>query len=74
MFVLRSLRIRCGMERVAGKVEGGGELFLDEKTLWPEGRYVTTHLVVRKVFLAETSADKGPSLLLIFNNQDMHDF
>ncbi len=34
------------------EVEGDGELFLDEKTLWPEGRYVTTHLVVRKDFLA----------------------
>ena len=35
------------------EVEGGGELFLDEKTLWPGGRYVTTHLVVNRIFLAE---------------------
>jgi len=35
------------------EIEGGGELFLDEKTLWPEGRYVTTHLIVRKEFLAK---------------------
>jgi NitT/TauT family transport system substrate-binding protein len=34
------------------EIEGNGELFLDEKTLWPEGRYVTTQLVVRKDFLA----------------------
>lgn len=34
------------------ELEGGGELFLDEKTLWPEGRYVTTHLIVNKAFLA----------------------
>lgn len=27
-------------------------LFLDEKTLWPEGRYVTTQLVVNKAFLS----------------------
>ncbi|MBI3879640.1 MAG: ABC transporter substrate-binding protein [Verrucomicrobia bacterium] len=35
------------------ELEGGGELFLDEKTLWPEGRHVITHLVVRNSFLAE---------------------
>jgi len=34
------------------EIEGGGVLFLDEKSLWPEGRYVTTHLVVNKAFLA----------------------
>lgn len=34
------------------EIEGDGELFLDEKTLWPEGRYVTTQLVVRRDFLA----------------------
>ena len=35
------------------ELEGGGELFLDERTLWPEGRYVTTHLVANRVFLRE---------------------
>ena len=34
------------------EIEGGGMLFLDEKTLWPEGRYVTTQLVVNKAFLS----------------------
>jgi NitT/TauT family transport system substrate-binding protein len=34
------------------ELEGGGELFLDEKTRWPQGRYVTTHLIVNKQFLA----------------------
>lgn len=34
------------------EIDGGGVLFLDEKTLWPEGRYVTTHLVVNRVFLS----------------------
>ena len=34
------------------ELEAGGWLFLDEKTLWPEGRYVTTHLIVNKRFLA----------------------
>jgi NitT/TauT family transport system substrate-binding protein len=27
-------------------------MFLDEKTLWPDGRYVTAHLVVSRKFLA----------------------
>ena len=34
------------------ELEGGGELFLDEKVLWPDGRYVTTHLIVSRTFLA----------------------
>jgi NitT/TauT family transport system substrate-binding protein len=33
------------------EIDGGGELFLDEKDLWPDGRYVTTLLVVNKTFL-----------------------
>ena len=33
------------------EAEGNGKIFLEEKTLWPEGRYVTTHLVVRSQFL-----------------------
>jgi NitT/TauT family transport system substrate-binding protein len=35
------------------ELEGSGRIFLEEKTLWPEGRYVITHLVVNKRFLAE---------------------
>jgi NitT/TauT family transport system substrate-binding protein len=35
------------------ELEGGGRLFLDEKTLWPDSRYVTTHLVVNKQFVAD---------------------
>ncbi len=38
------------------EVEGGGKVFLEEKALWPGGRYVTTHLVVNKVFLADNQA------------------
>jgi NitT/TauT family transport system substrate-binding protein len=34
------------------ELEGDGEPLLDEKKLWPDGRYVTTHLVVRREFLA----------------------
>lgn len=32
-------------------VEGGGEIFVDEKDLWPDGEYVTTHIMVSTKFL-----------------------
>ncbi len=35
------------------EVEGGGTVFLEEKALWPDGRYATTHLIVNKTFLAD---------------------
>jgi NitT/TauT family transport system substrate-binding protein len=31
--------------------EAGGEVFLDERELWPEGQFVTTHLIVSTDFL-----------------------
>ena len=31
--------------------EGGGKILLDEKTLWPGGQFVTTHLIVSTKFL-----------------------
>jgi len=34
------------------EVEGGGRLFLEEKALWPNEKFVTTHLVVSKGYLA----------------------
>jgi NitT/TauT family transport system substrate-binding protein len=33
--------------------EGGGVVLVDERDLWPEGLYVTTHLIVRTDFLQE---------------------
>jgi NitT/TauT family transport system substrate-binding protein len=33
--------------------EGKGHVLVDEGDLWPEGKYVTTHLIVRTRFLAE---------------------
>ncbi|MGI8664275.1 MAG: ABC transporter substrate-binding protein [Acidimicrobiales bacterium] len=33
--------------------EGGGKLLVDEKSLWPQGQFVTTHLIVARSFLAE---------------------
>jgi NitT/TauT family transport system substrate-binding protein len=32
-------------------VEGGGELFLDERELWPGGDFVTAHIIVSTQFL-----------------------
>jgi NitT/TauT family transport system substrate-binding protein len=33
--------------------EANGTVFLDEKTLWPEGKFVTTQLIVRTKFLED---------------------
>jgi NitT/TauT family transport system substrate-binding protein len=34
-------------------VEQGGHVLVDERDLWPDGRYVTTHLIVRTAFLEQ---------------------
>ena len=34
-------------------LEGGGSVLVDERTLWPDGRFVTTHVMVRTAFLKE---------------------
>ncbi len=34
-------------------LEAGGEVLVDEEDLWPGGRFVTTHLVVRTAYLAQ---------------------
>lgn len=33
--------------------EGGAHVLVDERDLWPDGRYVTTHLIVRTAFLED---------------------
>ena len=33
--------------------EGNGKLFLDERKLWPEGRFVTAHIIVSTKFLKQ---------------------
>jgi NitT/TauT family transport system substrate-binding protein len=33
--------------------EGDGKVLVDEATLWPEGQFVTTHLIVRTEFLEQ---------------------
>jgi len=35
------------------ELEAGGRIFLDEKDIWPGGRYVTTQLVVSRSFLQQ---------------------
>ncbi len=42
--------------------EGGGKVLVDEGTLWPDGEYVTTHLIVRTDYL-ETHPDIIEALL-----------
>jgi NitT/TauT family transport system substrate-binding protein len=34
-------------------LEGGGHVLVNEKDLWPDGRFVTTHLIVRTEFLQQ---------------------
>ena len=34
-------------------IESGGKLLVDEKSLWPGGKFVTTHLIVKQEFLKE---------------------
>ncbi len=33
--------------------EGHGRLFIDEREIWPDGQFVTAHIIVRKEFLQE---------------------
>ena len=37
-------------------LEGGGKVLLEEKSLWPRGRFVITHLIVRTEFLQKYPA------------------
>ena len=32
-------------------VEGNGKVFVDERTLWPDGKFITTDVIVRTAFL-----------------------
>ena len=36
-------------------LEGGAKVLFDERDIWPEGQFVTTHLIVRTAFLEEHS-------------------
>ena len=37
-------------------LEAGATLFLDERDIWPDGRFVTTHLIVRPAYLRDNPA------------------
>jgi len=41
--------------------QAGGKVFLDEKSLWPEGKFVTTHIIVRTEYL-----EKNPDVVKDF--------
>ncbi len=51
--------------------EGGAKVLVDERDLWPDGKFVTTHLIVSKGFL-----DKHPDVVkqLIAGEIDTIDF
>ncbi len=38
-------------------LEGGGHVLQDERLLWPDGKYVTTHLVIRTEVLRDRPAE-----------------
>lgn len=38
---------------VSEYVAQGAEILVDEKTLWPDGKFVTTHIICRTAFIAE---------------------
>jgi NitT/TauT family transport system substrate-binding protein len=55
MFAKREIHAAWTVEPWVSRLEqeGGGRVYLDEKDLWPGGRYVTAVLVVRRAFLRE---------------------
>jgi len=55
LFQKRSLDAAWAPEPWATRLikEGNGRLFLDERTLWPKGEFITCHLIVATKFLKE---------------------
>ena len=55
LFVKKELDAAWAPEPWATRLikEGNGRLFLDERTLWPNGQFITAHLIVRTQFLRE---------------------
>jgi NitT/TauT family transport system substrate-binding protein len=53
MFTKREIHAAWTIEPWVSRLEheGNGRVFLEERTLWPNGRYVTAVLVVRRQFL-----------------------
>lgn len=55
MFAKREIHAAWTVEPWVSRLEqeGGGRVYLEEKDLWPGGRYVTAVLVVRRAFLRD---------------------
>ena len=55
LFVKKELDAAWAPEPWATRLirEGNGRLFLDERTLWPNGQFISAHLVVRTQFLKD---------------------
>src|SRR3989475_4533415 len=55
LFLKKELEAAWGPEPWATRLirEGNGRLFLDERDLWPQGQFVTTHLIVSTKFLRD---------------------
>jgi NitT/TauT family transport system substrate-binding protein len=55
LFVKKELDAAWAPEPWATRLirEGNGRLFLDERVLWPNGQFITAHLIVRTQFLKE---------------------
>jgi NitT/TauT family transport system substrate-binding protein len=55
LFVKKELDAAWAPEPWATRLirEGNGRLFLDECTLWPNGQFITAHLIVRTQFLKD---------------------
>lgn len=55
LFVKKELDAAWAPEPWATRLirEGNGRLLLDERTLWPNGQFITAHLIVRTQFLKE---------------------
>jgi len=55
LFLKRELDAAWAPEPWATRLiqQGNGRLFLDERTLWPNGDFITAHLIVRTQFLKE---------------------
>jgi NitT/TauT family transport system substrate-binding protein len=55
LFLKRELDAAWAPEPWATRLikEGNGRMFLDERTLWPNGDFITAHLIVRTQFLKD---------------------
>jgi len=55
LFLKKEIDAAWAVEPWAARLikEGGGRLFLDERTLWPNGQFVTVHLLASTKFLKQ---------------------